>query len=100
MKRIALLLVLVLALTLTACDFLPAVSNDVSGELLTREEAIAAALNQAGLSKSDVWDLDAELDREWGKSVWEVDFDSGTQEYSFVLDAKTGELLHQKTERD
>lgn len=71
-----------------------------SETLLTRNEAIAIALGAAGLDRSAVRDLEAELDREWGTTVWEVDFDSGALEYSYDLDAQTGTILHQKTERD
>jgi uncharacterized membrane protein YkoI len=95
MKRFSFLLILLLALTLSACAFLPNSEN-----LLTREDAIAIALNSAGLDKSAVRDLEAELDREFGKALWEVDFDFGGKEYSFVLDAQTGEILHQKTGLD
>ncbi|MBO5318067.1 MAG: PepSY domain-containing protein [Oscillospiraceae bacterium] len=68
--------------------------------LLTRQEAIDAALKAAGVKEVDIRDLDAELDRERGTSVWEVDFEAGRTEYSFVLDATTGKILHQEKEID
>ena len=80
-----LMITAVLAVLLSACG------SPGSGEtLIAREEAVGIALARAGLESSAVWDLDAELDRERGITVWEVDFESGNREYSYVLDAKTG----------
>jgi uncharacterized membrane protein YkoI len=93
MKQVSFILVLALALTLTACAITPA-------DQLSKEDAIAIALQTAGLDRNAIRDLEAEKERELGVTVWEVDFVSGTQEYSFVLDAQSGQVLRQKTERD
>jgi len=125
MKLTALFTALVLALTLSACAIEPAVPSEsalqpsenqpvsTGGQastdkktasqtetLLTRDEAIAIALNDAGLDKSAIRDLDAERDYERGATVWEVDFDAGYLEYSYILDAQTGNILHRATEQD
>ncbi len=71
-----------------------------SGALLTRDQALAIALQAAGLTKADVRDVDAELDREWGATLWEVDFESGTTEYSYDVDAYTGQVVKREKERD
>ena len=60
---------------------------------ISREEAILKALDNAGLKKEEVRDIDAELDLERGVTVWEVDFESGRIEYSYEIDAQTGETV-------
>lgn len=67
---------------------------------ITRERAIEIALNQAGAVQSEIRDLDVELDRERGKPVWEIDFEHGNLEYSFDIDAVTGEILENESEYD
>lgn len=65
-----------------------------------REAAIRAALAHAGLERSDVRDLDCDLDREGGVMVYEVDFESGRNDYEYDIDAKTGAVLKAKKDRD
>ena len=69
-------------------------------ETITRDRAIELALNHAGLAKSDVRDLEAELDRERGGTYWEIDFESGNLEYSYDINAQTEEIRKIEKERD
>lgn len=69
-------------------------------EKLTREEAIAIALTHAGLTKDQVRELEAELDKERGVLVFEVDFETGEYDYEYEIHAQTGEILKSKRERD
>ena len=75
-------------------------ASSATATLLTRDQALAIALQKAGLQKADVRDIDAELDRERGTPVWEIDFESGTTEYSYDINAYTGEVVKQEKERD
>lgn len=67
---------------------------------LTREEAIAIALAHAGLTKEQVRDLDAELDKERGVLHYEVDFEAGGFEYEYEIHTETGKILKSEKERD
>ena len=70
-------------------------------ELITRERAIELALSHAGLlHRSDIYDLDAELDREYGGVFWEVDFENGGYDYSYEINAVTEETVRHQKERD
>ena len=69
-----------------------------SAKSLSRDEAINKALQKAGVKRADVRDLEAELDRERGGIYWEVDFESGKLEYSYDINAETGEVV--KVERE
>jgi hypothetical protein len=50
---------------------------------LTREEAIAIALKDAGLTKEEVQDLDVELDRDDGTLHYDVDFEKNDRDYDY-----------------
>ena len=63
-------------------------------------EAKSIALNHAGVSESKAYDMDIELDEEDGKLVYEVEFKSGGLEYDYEIDAATGTILQQETEKD
>lgn len=67
---------------------------------ISREEALAAVLARAGLTREQIRDLEVELDRERGQLVYQVEFQSGRIEYEGEVDPATGELLRYKTERD
>ena len=69
-----------------------------SDTFITRDRAIEIALKEAGLKREDVYDLDAELDREQNGTYWDVDFDSGDYEYSYDIDAKTEKIANSHRE--
>ena len=56
-------------------------------------KAKSIALNHAGLSENQAYDMDIELDDEDGKLVYEVEFKSGGMEYSYEINAATGAIL-------
>lgn len=69
-------------------------------ERITRDKAIDIALKKAGVTKDKVYDLEAELDKERKGEVWEVDFDTKEYEYSYEINAKTGDVIDQEKERN
>ena len=65
-----------------------------SGKTITQAEAKAKALSHAGLKESQVTFLRAELDRDDGRQVYEVEFyTQDYKEYDYEIDAATGEVL-------
>ena len=72
--------------------------EDVVGGI-SQDEALAAALKHAGLSKSQVQFIKPiELDFEHGRKVYEITFYMGGYEYEYDIDAETGKVL--KFEKD
>ena len=63
-------------------------------------KAKSIALNHAGLSENQAYDMDIELDDEDGKLVYEIEFKSGNMEYDYEIDARTGAVLKHEVERD
>lgn len=126
MKKLsALILTLVFVLTLSACGTNVSDNKDqnqsgtlsdplitdseqsaVSGnasdtaELISRDKAIEIALSHAKFEQKDVINLTADLDREYGVSEWEVEFDKDGFEYSYDINASTGEIINSNKEQD
>ena len=64
------------------------------------ERAKSIALSHASLAETAVFDLDCELDYEYGRMVYEVDFDANGAEYAYEIDAKSGDILLFEIERN
>lgn len=62
-------------------------------DLITKEEALAIALEAAELSEEDIRDLENEFEKEDGVPSYEIEFNTVDSEYEFDIDAKTGEIL-------
>ena len=75
------------------------VLENVSGGMITEDEALARALKHAGLQKNQVdFVKKVELDREHRRMVYEIKFYQGNFEYDYDVDAETGSIL--KFEKD
>ncbi len=90
-KAFALITAVVLALTLTACG-----GEEPS---LTADEALTIALEQAGVTRDSIRDLENNLDRENGVLVYEIDFEAGGTEYSYDVNAETGAVTEREREQ-
>ena len=63
-------------------------------------KAKTIALNHAGVSENQAYDMDIELDDEDGTLVYEVEFKSGNMEYDYEIDAASGTILKHEAEID
>lgn len=66
--------------------------------VISKDEAKSIALKHAGVSSPR--DLEVERDRENGKEVYEVSFESGKTEYDYHIDAYSGKILKSEKEMD
>ena len=73
-------------------------SGNESKALLTRDEVKAIALKQAKLKETDLFDLDIELDREFGAYLYEISFETREFEYEYDIDAQTGKIIKEHKE--
>lgn len=62
------------------------------------EAAKNAALNDAGLSASQVWFTEVRMDYEDGIAVYEIEFLTETHEYEYEINAKTGAVYSREME--
>lgn len=67
---------------------------------ITAKDAKKAALDHAGLEESQVNGVDIDLDRDNGKLIYEVDFNSGNTEYDYDINAETGEVISADKSKD
>ena len=63
-------------------------------------KAKSIALNHAGLSENEAYDMEIELDDEDGTLVYEVEFKSGNMEYCYEINAATGAIFKHEAELD
>ena len=63
-------------------------------------KAKSIALNHAGVSENEAYDMEIELDDEDGTLVYEVEFKFGGMEYSYEINAATGAILKHEAELD
>ena len=71
-------------------------TSGVIGEAAAR----SAALTHAGVSESSASRVQVELDRDDGRTLYEVEFHVGRTEYSYEIDAYTGAVLQAEQETD
>ena len=82
MKKVLIAVMLILALCLSAC-----------GTRLSRDDALAIALQDAGIERTAAFDVDVEYEHDRYNKYYEVDFDAGNLEYEYQIHAETGEIL-------
>lgn len=83
-----------LCLVLVICEmFLTGCGSNYIG----KDKALEIALGDASLTQEDVRDVEVELDREVvGATAYEVSFENGFDDYEYVINAETGEIIKSK----
>ncbi len=76
------------------------VPSTSTGASVTLEQAKTAALKHAGVSASNATFVKAELDRDDGRQVYELEFRSGGMEYEYKVDASSGAILEAERDHD
>ncbi|MBQ8323805.1 MAG: PepSY domain-containing protein [Clostridia bacterium] len=67
---------------------------------MTEDQALALALNHAGLTEEQVTRLRMEKDIDRGVTLYEIDFDHGGYEYEYEIRTSDGKILKQELDRD
>ena len=62
--------------------------------------AKSIALDHAGISDHEAYDIDVELDDEKGALIYEVEFKADGMEYDYEIDAVSGNILRCESELD
>lgn len=86
----------VMTLTLAAIMTLSSGAAAFGASGISRDKAISIALNNAGVLKSQVWDLECEYERE--DSAYDIEFKKGSKEYSFEISSKNGFIREKSVE--
>ena len=61
--------------------------------VIDKNRALEAAFAHAGVSSSDVYDLECEYDYDDGRGEYEIEFSCGGWEYEYKIDAQSGQVL-------
>ena len=68
---------------------------------ISKDEAKAKVLKHAGVEEKDISGYDIEIDRENGNIAYDIDFMSGGKEYSYTVDANSGDITeHEHEQKD
>ncbi len=65
-----------------------------------KNAAIDIALEDAGLSRSLVFDIGAEFEKSHGHAWYDVDFQDHSMEYDYVINAVDGSILSSSAQPD
>ena len=74
--------------------------NAATAAAVTEARAKQIALSDAGLAEKDVSGLTVKTGTERGVKVYEVEFHVGRTEYSYDVDAASGEIVNWEKETD
>ncbi|MBE5956781.1 MAG: hypothetical protein E7253_10060 [Lachnospiraceae bacterium] len=77
-----------------------ATGNASKTAYIGEEKANQIAFSHAGVEESSVYQLEIEMDYEYGSMVYDVEFTSGEKEYEYYIDAKSGEVLEHEVESE
>lgn len=69
-------------------------------EYITAEAAKQAALKHAGVAESDTRRMETGFDYEHGMAVYEIEWKVGWTEYSYEINASTGEIVSYEVDYD
>ena len=69
-----------------------------AGNYISKDKAKEIALNHAKVT--EYYDYDIEFDYDDGYAVYEIDFETDTKEYEYVINAKTGAIIYSEVETE
>ena len=69
-------------------------------EYISEDEALDAALKDAGVAKADATEIEVELDRDDATKHFDVEFKANGMEYDYDIDPVTGDVLYGNSEVD
>lgn len=74
--------------------------STTTSEYIGKAKARDIALQDAGIDAGKVRELDIELDDDDGRVIYEIEFELGSTEYEYEVDAITGKILKSEVETD
>jgi len=89
-KKILIIVIVAICLILAATGI---ILYQVFTPELTEDQAVAIALEDAGLTNEQVSYVNAHLDHDDGTLVYEIEFREGRTEYEYTVRASDGKIL-------
>lgn len=105
-QKIPVIIAIILVLALAGCASGNLAGNHMAStptenntlRLLTKAEVEELVFTHANVPSADVVDLEIDLDEEDGTVYYDLEFDYGTNEYDYRVDALSGKILYNKSE--
>ncbi len=88
----------VVTLTLAAVMAVSSGAAVFGASYIGEDAAVSKALRNAGTTRSAVWALECERDSDDGLTVYEIEFTKGSTEYSYTINAGTGNIREKSVE--
>ena len=87
-----------IALTVSVAVVLSMGLTAFGASYIGESKAISKALKNAGTTRSAVWNIECDRDEDDGVAVYEVEFKKGRTEYSYKINARTGNIREKNVE--
>lgn len=78
----------------------PASAETPAATYIASEAALGIALEHAGLTRSEVREIEIDFEKKKNGAVYEIDFEKGNVEYEYEINAITGEIIKVEKEKD
>ena len=78
----------------------PASTEAHATAYIASEAALGIALEHAGLTRSEVREIEIDFEKKKNAAVYEIDFEKGNVEYEYEINAITGEIIKVEKEKD
>ncbi|MGN1031579.1 MAG: PepSY domain-containing protein, partial [Butyricicoccaceae bacterium] len=75
-------------------------AGESNGNAISVADAKQTALKHAGFSEADVTRLEARLEKDDGRDIYDVEFYKDRTEYDYAIDANTGKILSYHIDAD
>lgn len=69
-----------------------------TGKYISRDEAKNIAIKHAGVT--NYYEFDIEFDYDYGHAVYEVEFETNTAEYEYIINAETGDIIYSEKDNE
>ncbi|MDD6021626.1 MAG: PepSY domain-containing protein, partial [Oscillospiraceae bacterium] len=100
MKRTAIIICSLIIAAVIAGTALTLASPSDKKDLISSEKALSIALADAGIAAENAADVKSVLSEDDSEHFFEVEFDSGENEYDYKISAEDGSIISRKVEAD
>ena len=83
-------IIIIVAVVLVAAAIAGVCVWSFNSKYISSKEALNIAVADAGFTLADVADTDVDFEKQNGSATYQVEFDVGSDEYNYILNAENG----------